>query len=177
VEDIGMSTKPKEAAVKQSSAKETTAKEATAEARTQLAAAPAAELTAQDLADLANRYTRISTQLFEFRVTHALTAEDEHLVRVECEQRLDALANVLRGRAITLVVQDADLKAGALGEALESAKQKLDKLSRVRDVIVLVTDLVALGGAILSGNAKAIVKALKAFRHKDEEDEEEGEGA
>ncbi|HEX8605649.1 MAG TPA: hypothetical protein VF774_23610 [Pseudoduganella sp.] len=44
------------------------------------------ELSANDLAALADRYTRISTQLFEFRLTHALTPEEETLVRVDCEQ-------------------------------------------------------------------------------------------
>jgi hypothetical protein len=131
------------------------------------------ELSANDLAALADRYTRISTQLFEFRLTHALTPEEETLVRVDCEQKLDALANVLRGQAIALVVEDAGLKAGALDDALESAKKTLDKLDEVRDVIGLVTHLVALGGAVLSGNGRAIVKALKAFRHTDEEEEEE----
>lgn len=130
------------------------------------------ELSADELAELANRYTRISTQLFEFRLTHALTPDEEHLVRVDCEQRLDALASLLRGRAIALVAQDADLKAETLRDALESAQKTLEKLARVRDVIDLATNLVTLGGAILSGNAKAIVKAVKGFRHKDEEDED-----
>jgi len=131
------------------------------------------ELTADELAELANRYTRLSTQLFEFRVTHTLTAEEEHLLRVDCEQKLDALANVLRGQAIALVVTDAGLKAGALQAALASAAQTLEKLDKVRDVIGLVTNVIALGGAVLSGNAKAIVKALKAFRHEDEDDEDQ----
>lgn len=131
------------------------------------------ELSAGDLAALADRYTGISTQLFEFRLTHALTPEEEYLVRVECEQRLDALANVLRGQAIALVVEDAGLKAEALGGALESAKKTLAKVAKVRDVVDLVAHLVALGGAVLSGNGKAIVKALKAFSNKDEEEEEE----
>jgi hypothetical protein len=130
------------------------------------------ELSADELAELANGYTRISTRLFEFRLTHALTPDEEHLVRVDCEQKLDALASLLRGRAIALVAQDADLKAGTLRDALESAQKTLEKLARVRDVIDLATNLVTLGGAILSGNAKAIVKAVKAFRHKDEEDED-----
>ncbi len=134
------------------------------------------ELTADELAGLANHYTKISTQLFEFRITRSLTPEEEYLVRVEGEQRLDALANVLRGRAIALVVKDADLKADALREALESAQKTLEKLSKVRDVIGLVTNLVALGGAVLSGNAGAIVKALKGFRHKDDEEEDGGSG-
>ncbi|WP_338761562.1 hypothetical protein [Massilia sp. METH4] len=131
------------------------------------------ELTADELAELANRYTGISTKLFEYRVTHALTPEEEHLVRVECEQKLDALANVLRGQAIALVVTDASLKAEALHAALDAARKTLDKLDKVRDVIGLVTNVIALGGAILSGNARAIVKAVKAFREPDEEDEEE----
>lgn len=138
------------------------------------------ELTADELAELANRYTRISTLLFEFRVTHALTPEDEHLVRVEGEQKLDALANVLRGRAIALAVTHADLKADALRAALESATHTLEKLSGTREVAGLAANLVTLGGSILSGNGKAIVQALKAFRHdggdhdEDDEDDESG---
>lgn len=135
------------------------------------------ELTADELAELANRYTGISTKLFEFRVTHALTPEEEHLLRVECEQKLDALANVLRGQAIALVVTDTDLKADALRAALDHARRTLDKLDKVRDVIGLVTNVIALAGAILSGNAKAIVKALKAFRASDEEEGGAAEGA
>ena len=131
------------------------------------------ELTADELAELANRYTRLSTKLFEFRVTHPLTPEEEHLLRVECEQKLDALANVLRGQAIALVVTDAGLKAGALEAALASAGKTLEKLDKVRDVIGLVTNVIALGGAVLSGNARAILKALKAFRQDDEEEEED----
>jgi hypothetical protein len=135
------------------------------------------ELTADELAELANRYTKLSTQLFEFRVTHDLTAEDEHLLRVECEQKLDALANVLRGQAIALVVTDAGLKSGALLAALASAGKTLEKLDKVRDVIGLVTNVIALGGAVLSGNAKAILKALKAFRHEDDDEAEDPEDA
>lgn len=123
------------------------------------------ELTANDLADLANRYTKISTYLFEYRITHKLSAKDEQLLRVEGEQRLDALANVLRGQAIGLMVQDANLKAADLRDALDGAKKTLEKLEKVRDIIDVVTNLVGLGGAVLSGNAKAIVKALKAFRN------------
>ena len=134
------------------------------------------ELTADELAELANRYTRLSTQLFEFRVTHPLTPEEEHLLRVECEQKLDALANLLRGQAIALVVTDAGLKAGALEAALASAGKTLEKLDKVRDVISLVTNVIALGGAVVSGNARAILKALKAFRQ-DDEDEEEDEAS
>ncbi|GGX86564.1 hypothetical protein GJV26_28725 [Massilia dura] len=133
------------------------------------------ELTADDLAQLADRYTRISTRLFEFRLTHALSPEEERLVRVEGEQRLDALANVLRGQAIALTVKDAGLKADALREALESAYGTLEKLSKVRDVIGLVTNLVTLGGAVLSGNGGAIVKALRAFRSKGKDENEESE--
>lgn len=134
------------------------------------------QLTADDLAELANRYTGISTKLFEFRVTHALTGEEEHLVRVECEQKLDALANVLRGQAIALVVTDASLKADSLRAALDSAEKTLEKLDKVRDVIGLVTSVIALGGAILSGNARAIVKAVKGLREDEEEEEEDEEG-
>ncbi|MBB3220002.1 hypothetical protein [Pseudoduganella umbonata] len=133
------------------------------------------ELTADELADLADRFTKLSTQLFEFRVTHSLTAEDEHLLRVECEQKLDALANVLRGQAIALVVTDASLKSGALLAALASAGKTLEKLDKVRDVIGLVTNVIALGGAVLSGNAKAILKALKAFRQEDDDGAEDAE--
>jgi hypothetical protein len=132
------------------------------------------ELTARDLAGLADGCTRISTKLFEFRLTHALAPDEEHLVRVECEQKLDALANLLRGQAIALVVTDAELKADALRAALDSAHRTLERLDKVRDVIGLVTNVIALGGAIVSGNAKAIVKALRAFRKEDEDDEGEG---
>lgn len=131
------------------------------------------ELTAGELAALADGFTSLSTKLFEFRLTHALAPDEEHLVRVECEQKLDALANVLRGQAIALVVTDTHLKADALRAALDSARDTLDKLDKVRDVIGLVTNVIALGGAILSGNAKAILNALKSFRHEDEEEEEE----
>lgn len=135
------------------------------------------ELTADELAELADRFTKLSTQLFEFRVTHSLTAEEEHLLRVECEQKLDALANVLRGQAIALVVTDAGLKSGALLAALASAGKTLEKLDKVRDVIGLVTNVIALGGAVLSGNAKAILKALKGFRQEDDDGAEAEEDA
>ena len=109
------------------------------------------ELTANELADLANRYTKISTFLFEYRITHKLKRDEEQLIRVEGEHRLDTLANLLRGEAIRLMVEDATLK----------------QLDDVRAMIGVVTDLVGLGGAVLSGNAKAIVTALKAFKKKD----------
>lgn len=131
------------------------------------------KLTADELADLANRYTKISTQLFEFRVTHALSPESERLLREEGEQRLDALANILRGRAITLVVEDARLEVAQLHGAIDSARKTLDKIADAKEAVVLVAHLVSLGGAILSGNAKAILKAVKAFRGDDEEEEEE----
>lgn len=79
------------------------------------------DLTADQMTALADQLTRISMALFEYRIGHDLDADDEKAIREDGELRVDTLANLLRGRAIAKVVDDAKFKAADLADALDQA--------------------------------------------------------
>jgi hypothetical protein len=119
------------------------------------------DLNADQMTDLADRLTRISMALFEFRIRHDLDADEEKEIREDGELRLDTLANVLRGRAIAKVIDDTRVKAADLEDALDHAKATLDTIASVKNAMQVVADVVALAGALIRRDPQAIAKAAK----------------
>ena len=121
------------------------------------------DLSAQQMAELADRLTRISMALFEYRVSHQLEPDEERLIREHGELQLDALANLLRGHVIENVVDEAIWQASDLVDALEDARRTITNIQSVKDAIHAITNVVSLAGALLSRDPQAIVKTLKPF--------------
>jgi hypothetical protein len=122
------------------------------------------ELSADELADLANRMTKASIALFALRGSGLLSAKEQDAVYANGERPLDAMADMLRGRAIKLIADGAMLAAEDLKTAMNKAQTTLKKIKQAKDAIKMATALVTLGGAVLAGSPKAILAAVKGVK-------------
>lgn len=123
------------------------------------------ELTADDLADLADRVTAMSIELFKYRVSRpTITAAEATEIREAGEVRLDSMAALLRSSAIRLAVVDADLRVEDLKRELENAKAAIRKIETIKGIINLTAQVISLGGAILARDGKAMLKAAKGVK-------------
>ncbi|MCD2519175.1 hypothetical protein LQ564_23000 [Massilia sp. G4R7] len=123
------------------------------------------QLSADDLADMADRVTAMSIALYEYRVRHSwLTPTQASEIREDGEARLDRLASLLRCGAIRLAVRDADLSVEDLKHELEEATAAIRRIETIKGIIDLAAQVVSLGGAILSRDAKAMLTAAKGVK-------------
>lgn len=120
------------------------------------------ELTADQMTGFADQLSEASISLFRFRLTKRLSADEQVDLR-DLERRLDAMADVLRGRAIVLVVSDAQLKTAALKAAMTKANATLAQVKKIKDAIAQVTAILGLAGAVLTGDVKGIVAAVQGL--------------
>jgi len=121
---------------------------------------------ADALADLADQFTAVSIALYHFRCFNTLTAEEARTIRDKGEVPLDTLANLLRAQAIDQVVQTARARSAELEAALKHAEGTLEKIKEFKAAIDIAAKVVNLGGAILSGQPKAVLEAIKALKPK-----------
>ncbi len=85
--------------------------------------------------------------------------------RLQEEQRLRGIANQLFFEASRRTLDFELDDQQALVDTLAQATQRLASFDKFEHVTSLVTDLLVLGGAIVSGKASPLLAALKEVRH------------
>jgi hypothetical protein len=121
---------------------------------------------ADALADLADQLTAVSIALYHFRCFNTLSAQEARTIRDDGEVPLDTLANLLRAQAIDQVVKTAQARSADLKAALKHAEGTLEKIKDVKAAIDIAAKVINLGGAVLSGQPKAVLEAIKALKPK-----------
>ena len=88
----------------------------------------------------------------------------EVFARLQEEQRLRGIANQLYFEASQRTLSDAVDDQADLETTLGTASDRFATIEKFEHVMALMTDLLVLGGAIISGKASPLIAALKEVR-------------
>lgn len=117
-------------------------------------------VSADQAREIAKLYLELSHQLGTFRFGNwgRLTAGERRRIE-DAEWDLLNYSNSFVTVAVGIVLQDMEKDLAAIEDATKRARKVVQTINDVKAVINVVTSIVTLGGAIMSGNPSAIAKA------------------
>ncbi|MBC6991584.1 hypothetical protein [Hymenobacter sp. BT491] len=119
-------------------------------------------ISADQARDLAKAFLDVSHQLGVFRFANWASLTPAQRQRIEdTEWDLLNYSSSLVTSAVGIALDDMQHDLDTITEATAKAKKAVETIDKVKDIIKVATAVVALGGAIVSKNPKAIVGAAK----------------
>jgi len=118
-------------------------------------------LTAKQVGDLAKQFTELATRVQEYQKANCDSmspAEYKRIAFLICD--LSDISNDLITKAVGLIIANAQKSVTDIEKATTQAKAAIGHLKDIQHTISLLTAVVGLGTAIMTGNVTAIIPSI-----------------
>jgi len=120
-----------------------------------------ANIQAKEAFAIADSFAQVSARILELRLTRDLEPEQARALE-RSEDYLDAFVVLFRNHGIQLLGKGAAQAKAELTEAVEAARDALDDIAQIKRGLRIAAAVVTLAIALQAGEAKGVVKAIKA---------------
>jgi hypothetical protein len=118
-------------------------------------------LTKEQLEDLARQFTEVATIIKEYQMANCASMSPEQHRRIAlliCD--LSDVSNYLITKAVGLIIENAQNSLIEIKNATTQAKKAIGHLRDIQHTISLITAVVGLGTAVMTGNLMMIIPAI-----------------